>query len=211
MLFLLPLRMLVLIAMMLSSCAILLSPVSLKAQTLTFDDVITNAQGLNNNFTNYGGFVFEGFNVATTTSLGAGTNAVSGTKFALGREDLSAIYVLSGAFNFLGASLSYRQFDVLNPDNGPVGINVVAYRAGFAAPAFTQFVTLTDVAQPFVFNFTNIEELVFETDPLTANGRSAALAMDNATIAAVPEPATFAMMSIGMACLLIAVRRKRCS
>jgi hypothetical protein len=186
-----------------------LAPATLRAQSLTFDDVITNAQGINNNFSNYQGFVFEGFNVATTASLGTGTNAVSGTKFALGREDLSAIYVLSGAFNFLGASLSYRQFDVLNPDNGPVGINVVAYRAGLAAPAFTQFVTLTNVTQPFVFNFTNIEELVFETDPLTANGRSAALAMDNATIAAVPEPATFALMSIGMAGLLIAVRRKR--
>jgi hypothetical protein len=197
------------ISAILLSGSILLAPDVVRGQNLTFDDVATNAQGINNNFSNYNGFVFEGFNVATITSLGTGSNAASGTKFALGREDLSALYVTAGAFNFFSASLSFRQFDALNPDNGPVGINVVGYRTGIVAPVFSQFVLLTGTAQPFVFNFVNVEEVDFETEALTANGRTVALAMDNAIVAVVPEPATQALVTIGLASLALLARRKR--
>ena len=192
----------------LAAFVVALAPAAAGAQTLTFDDVVTNAQGLNQNFTSYNGFMFEGFNVATTTSLGAGSNAVSGTRFALGREEFSAIYRVGTAFDFGSASLSFRQFDVTSPDNSPLGINVIGYRAGLLAPVFTQFVVLTGTAQLFQFDFTNIEEVVFETEALTAGGRSAALAMDNAQLAVVPEPSTVLLMSLGLGGLLLVVRRK---
>jgi hypothetical protein len=192
----------------LAAFVVAFAPAVAGAQTLTFDDVTTNAQGLNQNFSTYNGFIFEGFNVATTTSLGSGTNAVSGTKFALGREDFSSVYRVGTDFHFLGASLSYRQFDTTNPDNGPIGVNVFGYRVGIAAPVFTQFVTLTNTAQAFQFNFTNIEEVVFETEALTAGGRSSALALDNAQVAVVPEPSTVLLLTVGLAGVLLVVQRK---
>ena len=192
----------------LAAVAVAFAPAAAGAQTLlTFDDVVTSAQGLNQNFTSNSGFTFEGFNVATTTSLGSGTNAVSGTKFALGREDFSAFYRTDFAFNFLGASLSFRQFDLTQPDNSPVGISVLGYRTGQVAPAFTQTVSLTNTAQPFQFNFTNAEEVVFETEALTPGGRGSALAFDNGLVV-VPEPSTVVLLSLGLAGMMLVVRRK---
>jgi hypothetical protein len=182
-------------------------PAVASAQTLTFDDVSTNSGGLNPHFSSYNGFTFEGFNVATTTSLGTGTNATSGTKFALGREDFSSIFRVGDAFDFLGASLSFRQYDATSPDNGPVGVNVFGYRAGTVAAVYTQFISLSSNATRFQFDFTNIEEVVFETGALTAGGRSSALALDDARLAVVPEPSTVLLMAVGMAGVLAVVHR----
>lgn len=190
-------------------------PAMLQAQTLTFDDVSTNGSGVNNNFSAYSGYTFEGFNVVTSNSLGSGMNAVSGIKFALGRSTpdadgaiFSSIYRTGDAFNFTSAYLSFRQFDLVDPLGTPVGINVLGYRAGFDSPVFSQFVVLTGAAQLFQFEFANIEEVVFETEALTAGGRFTALALDNAQLAVVPEPTTVVLMSIGMAGILAVVRRR---
>lgn len=190
------------------ACAFL-TPRAAHAQ-LTFDDVSTNAAGYNNNFTSYNGFTFFGFDVATTASLGSGTNTVSGTKFALGQDSLSAIGGFNQpAFNLFSAWLSYRQFDTVNPDNGPIGISIEAYRPGVVAPAYVQLITLTNTAQLFTFNFLNVEEVAFQTAPLIQGGRSSALAVDNVQLAVVPEPSTLLLLAVGATAMLVVVRRKR--
>lgn len=180
------------------------------AAQLTFDDVATNAAGYNNNFTSYNGLSFFNFNVATTASLGTGTNAVSGTKFALGQEGSSSIGGFGQpSFNLFSAWLSYRQFDTVNLDNGTIGITVLGYRAGIDAPVFQRLLGLTNTAQLITFEFVDVEEVVFETAPLIDGGRSSALAVDNVQLGVVPEPATVLLLATGLAALLVVTTRRR--
>lgn len=176
--------------------------------TITFDDVTTNSSGLNNNFSSNSGYAFFGFNVATATSLGSGSNAVSGAKFALGRTGGSAFYRTDVGFNLFTAWLSFRQFDLVTPDNSPVGITVFGFRAGVVDPVFEQLIMLTNVAVRHRLDFFDVEEIAFDTDALTANGRSVALAVDDAVVGVVPEPSTVVLSATGLLMLLIAVRRR---
>jgi hypothetical protein len=175
--------------------------------TLTFEDVATNSAGLNNNFTNLFGFTFFNWNVATSTSLGSGTNANSGTKFALGQDSFSSLFRAGNErFNVFSAWLSFRQFDVTSPDNSPVSITVEGFRAGDVTPTFSRVISITNVAQQFVFNWFDIEELSFETGNLTGPNRTVALAMDDLSVV-VPEPSTVILFASGLALLLV-VRTK---
>jgi hypothetical protein len=176
--------------------------------TLTFEDVPTNTGGINNAFTANNGFTFFGFNVATSTSLGSGTNANSGTKFALGRVGGSSFYRTDAAFSFSSAWLSYRQFDLVNPIVTPVSITVFGFRAGATEPVFERLITLTNIATRFTFDFTNVEEVVFDTDALTFGGRTVALAMDDMAVSVVPEPASVVLMATGMLLMLVVIRRR---
>jgi hypothetical protein len=62
---------------------------------------------------------------------------------------------------------------------------------------FSQILTLTNTAQLFTLNFTNVDEIEFGTASLGA-GRASALALDDARLAVVPEPATTALLATGM-------------
>jgi PEP-CTERM motif len=181
-----------------------------QAQTLNFDDVTTNSAGLNNNFSRYNMFEFVNWNVATTTALGTGTNARSGTKFALGQDTFSSIFRTDNRdFSVLSAWLSFRQFDITQPDNSPIGITVNGFRAGSDVPVFTQFVLLTNSTQQFTFNFLNIDEIVFETAALRGGTRTVALALDDLSVNVVPEPATLALFAGGLCLLLVIAPRYR--
>lgn len=178
------------------------------AQPLHFDDVTTNAAGFNTTaFTSYNGYTFENFGVLTSTSaFGTGNNASSPTKFAYGQADGSNfIYRTDIGFNFFTAYLSFRQFDL---DASPVTITVRGYRAGDINATFSQDVQLTNAAQKFTFNFDHIEELEFESDPLQVNGRSAVLALDDVAVSVVPEPASIALLAVGLAFIVVVTRRR---
>jgi len=185
--------------------------ITAKAQTLNFDDVTTNTSGFNSAaFSAYQGYVFENWGVMTTAAPGTGTNAVSGTKFAYAQADGSSFIYRNSpiGFNFFDAFVSFRQLDLVNPDNSPQQVVVNGYRAGQFAPAYTSLITLTVSAQLFTFNFLNVEEVEFVTDNLQANGRTTVLAMDNAQLAVVPEPSTWVLMVVGLAGVALLVKRR---
>ena len=181
-----------------------------QAQTLTFDDVPTNASGFNSGtFGSYQGYEFENFGVLTTSAAGTGANAASGTKFAYAQADGSSFIYRNSepGFNLFDGFLSYRQFGATPP--GPLAITVYGYRAGEASAAYQTEVLLTNSAQLFNFNFINVEEVEFATQDLQANGVSAVLAVDNLRLEVVPEPSTVSLFAIGMGGVLMIVRRRR--
>jgi hypothetical protein len=179
-----------------------------QAQLLTFEEVTTNTSGLNNNFSTSQGYTFFNWNVATSTSLGAGTNAVSGTKFALGQDTFTSIFRADNQrFSVLSAWLSFRQFDITSPDNSPVEVTVEGYRAGDVVPTFSRVISITNVAQQFTFNWFDLDEFAFETGNLIGPDRTVALAMDDLSVV-VPEPATVVLMATGMVLMFMVVRRR---
>ena len=171
------------------------------AAQLTFDDVTVNASGVNNTRLNtpYQGFSFENFTVASTAAIGSGTNASSGTRFALGQVDHGFIYRLDDArFDFFDAYLSFRAFDAITT---PVMITVNAYRGAGVSPVFSRVLALTNSAELFTLNFVSVDEIEFVTGPLAA-GRASALAIDDARIAVVPEPASVVLFTTGVVALV---------
>ncbi len=183
---------------------------SAQAETLTFDDVPVAANGLQNNFDVYGDYTFYNFNVANTTFAGTTANAVSGDQFALGGFDQSGFYRETGSFNLASIWMSFLQFDVgPTPDNSPVEIIVEGYRFGDIAPTFMRTIELTDVAQQFQFDWNGIEEVSFDTQLLTSNGRNVALTIDNVNV--VPEPSSLILLAVGAAGLLAVQVRRRSS
>ena len=177
------------------------------AAQLRFDDVATNANGVNNVRLNtpYQGFSFENFTVGGPGLIGTGANASSGTRFALGQVDAGFIYRADDvAFNLFDAFLSFRAFDATTT---PVMITVNGYRGAGANPVFTRVLALTNRAELFTLNFLNVDEIEFDTRALAA-GRASALALDDANIAVVPEPASMVLFATG-AVLLVGVARRR--
>jgi len=175
---------------------------------LTFDDVTVNASGVNNTRLNtpYQGFSFENFTVASTAAIGSGANAASGTRFALGQVDNGYIYRVDNLrFDLFDAYLSFRAIDAVTT---PVMLTVNAYRGAGADPVFTRALSLTSSAQRFTFDFLNVDEIEFDTRPLAA-GRASALAIDDARIAVVPEPASLLLLATGVVTLVGVGRVKR--
>ena len=177
------------------------------AAQLNFDDVAPNANGVNNVRLNtpYQGFSFENFTVGGPGLVGTGANASSGTRFALGQVDAGFIYRLDNLrFDLFDAFLSFRAFDA---NVSPVMITVNGYRGAGANPVFTRVLALTNQAELFTLNFTNVDEIEFDTGAL-ATGRASALALDDANIAVVPAPASMVLFATG-AVLLVGVARQR--
>jgi hypothetical protein len=175
---------------------------------LGFEEVPTNSAGVNNGFSGLLGWSFFNWSVATTSSLGSGTNASAGTKFALGQDTFSSFFRTSGErFNVLSAWLSFRQFDVTSPDNTPIGITVNGYRTGDLTPTFTRVIMLTNTAQQFTFNWFDLDEFSFETENLVSPTRTVALALDDLAVV-VPEPDAAVLVGTGLLLLLV-VRRVR--
>lgn len=165
-------------------------------QTLTFESVPTNAAGFDPTpFTTLGGYAFEGWGVLTQGStFGTGTNAVSGTRFAYGfaRQPQFIFRNDPLLFDFTSAFLSFRTLD---GSTVPGTITVRGFRG--ATELFTRAITLTNSAQLFTFGWTDVSEVAFESEPLN-DTRSAVLAMDDVTLATVPEPATVALLGAGV-------------
>lgn len=179
------------------------------AQTLTFENVATNATGSNvAPFTTLGGYSFENWGVFTTaTPLGVGNNAVSGNKFAYGFATFPQFIYRADPqlFDLTSAFLSFRSYD---GNLTPGTITVRGYRG--ENEVFSRILTLTNTAQLFTFNWADVSEVAFESEALNT-GRSAVLAVDDLTLATVPEPATVALVGAGLVVVLGAGARRRAS
>ncbi len=159
-----------------------------------------------------GGYTFANFATLEASSpFGTGTNAVSGARFAYvvlqpGAVPFGSVYRENLNWNLLDAFLSFRTFD---GNTAPLTITVNAYR-GFTDddPVFTRDLVLTNAAQRFTFDWRDISEVEFLPDP-TGSGRPAVLAVDDLTVAAVPEPATVVLVGAGAVVLLGAGARRR--
>jgi hypothetical protein len=177
------------------------------AQTLDFEGVPTNAAGFNATpLTALAGYQLENWGVLTTANpFGTGANASSGVKFGYGVAGAgsSYIYRTDVNFNLAGASLSFRTFD---GNVTPVDIVVRGYNG--PDELFTRTLTLANTAQQFALGFWNVEEVEFETAALDGT-RSAVLAVDDVTLAAVPEPGTVLLVLPGIALLGAAAARRR--
>lgn len=193
-----------------AAAAFLLAAIAPAAHAqLNFDDVTTNAAGFNSAaFTSYNGFTFENFGVLTSAStFGTGNNAISPTKFAYAQADGSSfIYRTDALFNFASAYLSFRTFD---SNVNPLTVVVRGYRTGDVNATFERNISISNSAQFFSFQFTDIEELEFETSILQAGGRSAVLALDDVAVAVVPEPASIALLATGLLSIVIVSGRTR--
>lgn len=147
-----------------------------------------------------GGYQFENFGVFTTAALGTGTNATSGTRFALGRTAESYLYRDDADFFLTGASFSFRSFDGTTT---PVALLLRGYRTAnpTEAAAFERTITLTNAAQRVTFDLAlgAVNELVFDTGALGPNRQ---LALDDVTLAVVPEPGTVLLLGSGLLGLL---------
>jgi hypothetical protein len=184
-----------------------LAPAAAGAQTTyTFESGTT---GTGFGFT-ADGYQFENFGVATTASLGAGTNASSGTRFALGRTESSFLFRTDVNFHLLGASFSFRAFD---GNLAPLTLVLRGYRTDDPgeAPAFVRALTVTNATQRVEFggDLGPLNEVEFDTEAFTAGGRQAALALDDVTLATVPEPSTWALLATGLGALVLARAHRR--
>lgn len=183
-------------------------PAAARAQptTLDFERVGLSASGFNSQpFTENRNFQFENWGVlGSGAAFGTGVNASSGSNFlyAFALAGASYIYRSDVGFHLYGASLSFRAFD---ENTDPADLTIRAYRG--ADEVFTRTLSLTNSAQRFRFDIRNVDEVAFETGALDGT-RSAVLAVDDITIAAVPEPATVALVASGLA-VLVGVARRR--
>ncbi|MDF1502269.1 PEP-CTERM sorting domain-containing protein [Roseisolibacter sp. H3M3-2] len=155
------------------------------------------------------GYEFENFGVATTGAFGTGANASSGTRFALGRTGSSFLYRDDVNFYLLGANLSFRAFDGILT---PLVLTLRGYRTAdpAEAPAFVRTLTLTNATQRFDFGFEfgALNEIEFDTEAFGVGGRQAQLALDDVTLATVPEPSTYALLATGLGALALVARRR---
>ncbi|MFD2097312.1 PEP-CTERM sorting domain-containing protein [Corallincola platygyrae] len=173
---------------------------NVSADVLTFDD-ITNATGFTNLApTNYGGLTWSSdfyiLHTPTYTPSGYQTGTVSGDYVAL-NGFASDVAVSNGAFNFEGAYLTGAWNDGLQ-------IEVTGLLGG--AQQYQQTVSVdTSGATWFDFNFFGIDELKFRSfggvQNGNLNGSGTHFALDNFTFskAAVPAPATLALLGLGLA------------
>jgi hypothetical protein len=176
---------------------------------ITFNAVPTTAGA--GAFATASGYAFTNFaTLETGSSFGTGDNGL-GARFAyvpLG-QGFGSVRREGLDFFFQSALLSFRAFD--GNVSGPLTVTINGYR-GFdpaAAPVFTQTVRLTNTATLFTFSGPGLSEVEFLTDGLEAGGRRAVLAVDDLTLASVPEPTTVVLFGAGAAVVLAAARRRR--
>lgn len=74
---------------------------------------------------------------------------------------------------------------------------MLEYRAGDMLPAFSRTIGLTGTARRFPFDTLGIEEIVFVTTALQANGRFNTFAMDEVQRAVVSEPGSLVLFALG--------------
>lgn len=186
------------------------APIAAAAQApvvLGFEDVDTAAPSHSAALPIQQGYAFYNFRVMSTSeAFGSGANAASGVRFAYAGalDAVASIYRTDAPFTLGSAALSFRTYD---GDTAPVALTVLGYGSG-PDPLFTRLLTLTNQAQLFTFDVGPVEEVVFDLSALTA-GRSAVLAVDDVSLAVVPEPGTWILLATGLGALALVGARRR--
>lgn len=140
---------------------------------------------------NSGGY----YNLQSTSSIGAG-----GADTLLTRADGGTFTLLSVQAAVLGGDSGTYGIAIVNPSNGPAGFFLGQYLTGTPAPSTFTFYDLSGNAS--LANTTAIN-----LDPVSENGNNFAIAEITVSYEAIPEPATAAVLGLGVAGLL-ARRRK---
>ena len=165
------------------------------AQTITFDDKVASTSTLVEN--GYNGFNWSNFYILNSTNA-----SYSGSSYAVG-----AISGTNVAYNGWGddATISSNNAFVLSSAYltdawSNTTLTVTGYNNGASV-----------WSQTFALNTTSPTLVSFNTTPVTSvtfSNQGTHFAMDNLTIAAVPEPETYALMGVGLLGLLAARRKK---
>ena len=129
------------------------------------------------------------------SSIGAG-----GADTLLTRADGGTFTLLSVQAAVLGGDSGTYGIAIVNPSNGPAGFFLGQYLTGTPAPSTFTFYDLSGNAS--LANTTAIN-----LDPVSENGNNFAIAEITVSYEAIPEPATAAVLGLGVAGLL-ARRRK---
>lgn len=187
-------------------------PAGAQTTQFTFDSVPTPAAA--GAFMDAGGgYTFENFlTLESGSEFGAGNNG-NGARFAyVGlRQGFGSVRRETRDFYLRSAFLSFRAFD--GNTTAPVFVTINGYR-GFdpEAPAvFTRTLQLTNSQQFFEFGSMGLSEVEFLTDGFEMGNRQAVLAVDDLTLATVPEPATVVLLGAGGAVVLLVGRKRRSS
>jgi len=181
------------------------------AQTTQFSfDTLPNSAGAGA-FALADGYTFTNFSTLETDSFfGTGDNG-NGARFAyvpLG-QGFGSVRRETRNFYLRSASLSFRAFD--DNTTEPVFVTVNGYR-GFdfdSDPVFTRTFALTNTRQFFEFGSLGLSEVEFLTDGFESGGRQAVLAVDDLTLATVPEPATVVLLGAGGVVVALVGRTRR--
>ena len=164
------------------------------ATTLTFDDIPAGGQEVP---ASYGGFTWNNWYVLDGTTRGGGYNngVVSANNVAYNGGGSPASFSSGTAFTLNDAFFTAAWSD---------GLNVHVVGTG-AATYTTDFVVNTTSPTRVFFNWTGLTSVDISTSGGTdmgLGGSGTHIALENLTVdetVAVPEPATLALMSLGLA------------
>lgn len=187
------------------ACALplLLAGAHANATTQSFENVPGATAG---SFSNpvapgYLGLTWSNFFVVDTTyigSIGGNTGGVTnGSWAAMNGQSQTASITSTSAFDFLGAS-----FTKLRGSSSST-VTLQAYSGGVLKYSDSFAVGASPTAK--IYSWTGIDQLVYTP---TTGRFGTNVVMDQANIAAVPEPETFAMLLAGLGLMGVVARRR---
>jgi len=164
--------------------------------TITFDDLVSDTDGIEI-ADGYAGLNWDNFYVLNGTDYGAGYAAgvVSGSNVALNWYDHPASFSNGAGFNLVSLYVTKAWYSGVTHIEGYSGSSLV----------YSADVTSSTTSPTFVsLNWVNVTNVVISDGDASYHS-----AIDNITIAAVPEPETYAMLLAGLGLVGVAARRRQ--
>ena len=205
-------------------CLVLVRTTPAHAGPLTFDDIVSSPTCNSTIPAGYGGLNWSSFQVECDADyMGAFGNpygSPSGEYAAFNAFGLAAVELTAsaGSFDFGGASFtSWAHLGAFSDPSAPFSAQALAligYRPGDLPdfPTYYLEIALDPTAYvPHSLAWTGLERVVFVSgDGVTFNVDGLSWLMDDldASVTAVPEPATLSMFGVGLVSLAISRRRR---